>query len=120
MERLLDLAYEAGFDVQFVSMSAYSGLLFDGLILINSNKARLTQRAALAHELGHAHYGHNKLGAPHSSPKHELQANRYAAGLLIDENAYRQAAMSFPEVRELARELDVPMKLLELWEHEVA
>jgi len=101
-------------------MSAYSGLLLDGLILINSNKSALTQRAALAHELGHAHYGHNKLGAPHSSPKDELQANRFAASLLIDEEAYQVATMSFCEVREVARELDVPMKLLELWQREVA
>ncbi|WP_233423591.1 ImmA/IrrE family metallo-endopeptidase [Corynebacterium phoceense] len=67
---------------------------------------------SLAHELGHAHYNHpaGHFGA------HELQADRFAAKLLISPADYAAAeAIYGPHPARLAHELGVTVKVLKTW-----
>lgn len=67
-----------------------------------------TQRlCTLAHELGHAHYGH--IGV---TPKQELQANRWAARLLINHHDLIDAARIHDSTTGLAAELGVMPSVL--------
>ena len=73
---------------------------------------RRVRRCAIAHELGHARYGHT-----YSTPKAELQANRYAAQLLINVDDYREAELLYGEnVNKLAYELDVTPTLVDTFQ----
>lgn len=115
MDELLDLAASQGFKVEYVSMSKYSGLLLDDTILINKNRESLTQRVALAHELGHIHYGHDWRLNPHSMERDEYQANRFAGKLLINEERFAQASRASSDLRAVAKDLNVPVRILEMW-----
>lgn len=64
---------------------------------------------ALAHELGHAHYGH----PPGHFGPHEIQADRFAARLLISPTEYATAeAIYGPHPARLAAELGVTQKII--------
>lgn len=66
----------------------------------------------MAHELGHAIHGHP---AGHH-PRHERQADDFAANLLIDPNAYIEAeAMYEGNERAIAHELGITLGLLQHW-----
>lgn len=68
-------------------------------------------RSFIAHELGHAHYGHKV-----STPKNERQADSYAAQLLITEEAYRRAEEAYgTNIEKLAYELEVTPSLVIAW-----
>lgn len=68
---------------------------------------------ALAHELGHAHYGH----PPGHEGAHELQADRFAAKLLVSPVEYAAAeAIYGPQPQRLAAELGVTVKVLKTWQ----
>lgn len=115
IESLVERAAAMGHEVEFLPLHGKSGLLLpNGLILINSTKHEITQKAALAHELGHVHYGHDWRN-PHDRERDEAQADRFAAELLIDERAYAIAEVMHGEVSAIAAELGVPIKLLEIW-----
>ena len=60
------------------------------------------QRCILAHELGHAYYGHES-----TSPRYERQADIFAAQLLIDATEYAAAEQQSPHVHDLADTLEV-------------
>ncbi|MFD6094011.1 ImmA/IrrE family metallo-endopeptidase [Oerskovia sp. NPDC060338] len=64
-------------DVRTVTINAW----------LNGEQARST----LAHELGHAWYGHTWTSAPHDDNEHERLANEWAAKFLIDAHAYATA-----------------------------
>lgn len=116
IRRLIDLAACKGHTVEFVSMSTHSGLVMPGkVILINSSNRELTQRAALAHELGHIHYGHD-WRLPHDSQRDELKADMYAAELLIRPADYARAEALHTAVNAIAVELDVPTRYVQLWQ----
>ncbi len=75
-------------------------------------------RSLIAHELGHAHYGHTI-----STPKAERQADQYAAQLLINADDYRRAEAAYgTSIEKLAYELDVTPSLIVAWrrEHETS
>lgn len=116
MEALLARAHSLGHMVEFTPLHVHSGLLMpDKLILINSRRSTLTQRAALAHELGHVIHGHD-WRLPHSRERDEVQADRYAAGLLISSVEYAAAEAMHESPAAIAAELEVPVKLLLLWQ----
>lgn len=65
------------------------------------------ERCVLAHELGHAHFGHIA-----STPAAERAAERFAARLLVDPARLRDVARWCSDPRELADELDVTEEVL--------
>lgn len=73
-------------------------------------------RSTLAHELGHAHYGDHPTGHGHYDQKQEARADRYAARLLIDPQAFDTAyRWCQGDHRELADELEVTQHLLAVY-----
>lgn len=65
------------------------------------------RRTIIAHELGHAHYGHSC-----DSGKNERQADTYAAHLLIDPTRYAEAERVSADSHYLADELGVTADLV--------
>ncbi len=113
---LVQLAASHGYTVEYRELKKHSGLLLpNGRIVINHKRSPLTQRAALAHELGHAHYGHD-WRAPHVRERDEHYANVYAADLLIDERDYAVAEAMYDSQAAIAMELEVPLDLLLVWQ----
>lgn len=73
-------------------------------------------RSTLAHELGHAHYRDQPTGHGHYDQKQEARADRYAARLLIDPQAFDTAyRWCQGDHRELADELEVTQHLLAVY-----
>jgi len=68
-------------------------------------------RVAVAHELGHAHYGHRC-----DSSRHEYQADYYSASLLIDPAEYARIEALNPEQNHIADELSVTVELIQFFE----
>lgn len=116
---LLELAKKAKLEVCWQEMDAYSGLLIGNVIVLNSKRSLLTQKVALAHELGHAYYGHTHYGAMKAQPltheKAELQADRHAAKILLDAEDVRAVCSAFTDPARCAQELGVPTRILRLW-----
>ncbi|MBG9333136.1 ImmA/IrrE family metallo-endopeptidase [Corynebacterium belfantii] len=68
---------------------------------------------SLAHELGHALYGHP---AGHC-PRNERVAEEFAASLLVDPHAYVEAELLFdPHSGAIAHELGVTIHIIETWQ----
>lgn len=81
------------------------------MILVRQSLDPWTRRAAVAHELGHAYYGHEVPDDPRS----ERRADEFAARLLINSDAYRAAETIHPSVGAIAHELGVTPHLVEIW-----
>jgi hypothetical protein len=64
-------------------------------------------RSTLAHECGHAFYGHNC-----TSPAGERQARKYAATLLIDPEEYARLERINPDQHWLAEEFSVTPRII--------
>lgn len=75
-------------------------------ILVHSRLRVGTQRLVLSHEVGHADLGH-----PDDRPKHERQADEYAAHNLICPIELQAAYKVSGDERALASELGVTMRL---------
>ncbi|WP_433584604.1 ImmA/IrrE family metallo-endopeptidase [Microbacterium hydrocarbonoxydans] len=78
---------------------------------------RLTEserRSVIAHELGHAHYGHLCDGTRRD--RHESQADIYAARLLIDPAAYAELERVNPDQHHLAEEFNVTVDVIYTYE----
>ena len=68
-------------------------------------------RSTLAHELAHAHFGDT-----HSTPRNETRADQWAANLLLDETAVRDALIWHNHHRSpAAYDLEVTEHLLDVW-----
>ena len=90
-------------------------LLPGGTVVLNSRRTAVTKRYALAHECGHWRYGHDWRYS-HDRERDEFQADRYAAGLLINEIEYAKAeTLVGPHAGAIARELLVPVDLVNIW-----
>lgn len=73
-------------------------------------------RATLAHELGHAWYGHRWTGDPHRDAAAERLADEHAARLLVAPDAYANAErLVGPHPGALARELGVTPDIVRAW-----
>lgn len=77
------------------------------LIVVKERMRAVHTRCALAHELGHVHYGHED-----DRPKHEVQADRFAADNLIDQLEIQQRLDWIEHPQLLAAELGVTQRLL--------
>lgn len=74
-------------------------------------------RTALAHELGHAYYGHHPPASRAEHSRQEAQADRYAANLLISPTEYALAERLYgPHPGAIADELEVTRHLVEVWQ----
>lgn len=81
--------------------------------LLDGRSDRAT-RCSLAHELGHAHHGHDVHG--HYAAQ-ERQADEFAAQLLITPEAYwRAERVVGHHLHALANELDVTTVLVAAWQ----
>ena len=76
-------------------------------ILIRPRMRRVMERSVLAHELGHAHHGHRD-----DRPKHELQADRFAAHHLLVRHEIERVAAASPDPNVWCHELGVNARLL--------
>lgn len=114
MRELLRLAAERG-------LTVHAGHLEDGILgMYSPDEARIyfdirltpsERRSVLAHELGHAHYGHRC-----DTPATERQADIYAAQLLIDHAHYAEAASINPDQHHIAEELGVTVDVIFTYE----
>ena len=90
------------------------------LIVLSTRAAQWRVRQALAHELGHAHHCHDWT-REHDVAHDELEADTFAARLLISLEAYsdaEQIAGCHPGA--LAKELGVTRRLVELRQRDFA
>lgn len=118
MEDLLEYADAMGLRVLRRDLGRRNGEVHSsGLIIINPNRNYGAQREALAHEIGHAFHGHDWTAARHDRDTDERAADTYAARLLISPAEYAIAErICGPHDRALARELNVSLRLVELWQ----
>lgn len=73
-------------------------------------------RSSLAHELGHAFYGHLPSDDLKVIERQERQADRFAASLLLDEESVRIASLVCDDqLAGMADELEVTEELLAFW-----
>lgn len=83
-------------------------------ITLNSKMPGDLLRSTLAHELGHAHYGH--VPNPLLDERQEQLANRYAADLLITDESYARAERTAGHHRgAIAVELEVALYIVDTW-----
>jgi Zn-dependent peptidase ImmA (M78 family) len=116
VQELIDHAAAMGLRVKWRNLGRRSGEVHSsGLILLNPRKTEFSQRITLAHEIGHAHHGHDWTGA-HDVERDEREADTYAARLLISAADYAFAEQIVGEhPGALAKELGVTVRLVELW-----
>lgn len=76
-------------------------------ILIHPGLRRIHERSVLTHEIGHADLGHRD-----DRPKHELQADRFAARRLIRPDELRDVAAASPDPNVWCHELGVTARIL--------
>lgn len=76
-------------------------------VTIRSGMAPVQWRCTLAHELGHAHWGHSG-----SCPKAERQADEYAVQLLITPEEWAAATALHTTVEAVAHELGILPRLV--------
>lgn len=76
------------------------------IVVVRLAMTRLQTDWVLAHELGHARYGHRCLGT-YADTSAERQADAYASALLIDPAIYARLEREDPDQHRLAEELDV-------------
>lgn len=75
-------------------------------ILVHSKLRAGMQRVVLAHELGHGYFAH-----PDDRPKFEQQADRFAAGNLIDPDELADLYKWCPDEQRIVTELGVTTRL---------
>lgn len=116
MRQLLQRAAEAGLEVHGSHMPPPKiGAYVPELRRIYFD-LRLTlpeRRSVIAHELGHAHYGHDC-----DSPKHERLADAFAATLLVDPEWYAELEQINHDAEWIADEMNVaPYVIVDYREH---
>lgn len=121
MERLIALAEAQGLYVAWRPLRRHGYYLHSkGLIVLSTRAPEWKVRVALAHELAHAHYQHDWT-RDHDKVRDELEADTYAARLLISLEAYRDAESCVGcHPGALAKELGVTRRLVELRQRDFA
>jgi Zn-dependent peptidase ImmA (M78 family) len=117
MRELIAYAGERGIRVHVAHLpKPYRGY-YDGarhLIVIDFELTPLEQLEVLAHELGHAHHGHDC----EDDPDFEMAADVFAAHLLIDPAAYARLEAITTDPDTVAEELGVTPYLLDVWQRQ--
>lgn len=86
------------------------------LILLAEGLGHVGQLCTLAHELGHAHYGHAPGMGGWWSARQERQADRWAARLLVSSVEYGAVEyLHGPDTSGMAHELGVTRHVVEVW-----
>lgn len=101
-------AEKLGIQVLYRRIRTANGLWLPdrNLIVIKDGMRAVHTRAALAHELGHVHHGHAD-----DRPKHEIQADRWAANQLIERSQFDALAGWVEHPQRMAAELGVTQRL---------
>lgn len=84
-------------------------------IVIDFNLTPIEKREVLAHELGHVYYAHECQGVRGQ----EVDADVYAARLLIDPAHYAQLEQQGLPIDAVAEELRVPEEYVDLFQRHV-
>lgn len=113
MRRLLHIANRLGYQVHISDIEDDPELLGytvpgEGIIVLRLGMTRRQMRTTLAHELGHAYYGHTCDSRPN-----EDQAWAFAARLLIDAEDYAAHERVSADPHYLADELNVTVQLVQ-------
>ena len=103
-------AYALGIQVVQRNLTTANGLWVPDIrvIFLRKRMRAIHERSVLAHELGHAILGHRK-----STPKNEVQADRWAARKLIDPDCVRQIAAATDDIGAWCLELNVSADILD-------
>lgn len=78
-----------------------------GEITLRFDLTPVEQRSVFAHEIGHAHYGHDC-----STPRNEREADAWAANLLVDPAAYAALEREGHDAHAIAEHLDVTIEVV--------
>jgi len=89
-------------------------------IYLEARQPHCYKRANLAHELGHAVLGHTRPQTDWWESRQELQADIFAARLLINPSDYAHLEASYESDIAIAEELEVTPHLLEVWKNYTA
>lgn len=110
---LIDVAEARGYQVRWHRGGPKAAWIpARNIVTVRVGMDDVTTLCALAHELGHAHYG----DPPGHHGAHELRADRFAARLLVSPIDYAAAeALYGPQPQLLANELGVTVKVLKTW-----
>lgn len=89
----------------------------DKVICYNNQKSKERFRFTIAHELGHIMLGHNSKGEPskinfYSKDEKEVNANAFAAELLVPAVFLRKEKLSDMSVTELAKKYEVSKDMM--------
>lgn len=117
LETLITHAASLGCRVYFLPLDdEWEGYFADGnAIVVNSRMTENYQREVLAHELGHAYYGHD-WRSPHDKDADEIKADLYAARVLISPTEYAQAEALCEHPGAIAKELNISQHLVMVWQ----
>lgn len=110
MRELLALAAQYGVGVHYWDLPERTRGLYDHeekLIFLNLRLTYYERRSTLAHEIGHAHYGHEC-----SYPRGEKQARAFASKLLIDPEEYARLERINPDPHWIAEEFSVTAEII--------
>lgn len=114
LDSLYQHAVDLGLDVEWADLGEYRRGDYQrskSLIRLNHRLTVVQATATLAHEIGHAIFGHTC-----SSPANERKAWEMGASLVITPAEYARAeAIVGPHVGALAVELEVTPRLIEAW-----
>jgi Zn-dependent peptidase ImmA (M78 family) len=89
----------------------------DKAICYNNKKSRERTRFTIAHELGHIFLGHNSKGEPskinfYSKDEKEINANAFAAELLVPATMLKKEKLGDMSVTELAKKYEVSKDMM--------
>lgn len=84
-------------------------------IYLEARQPHCYKRANLAHELGHAVLGHTRPQTDWWESRQELQADIFAAHLLINPSDYAHLEELYDSAPAIADELEITPHLLEVW-----
>ena len=113
MRALLSVAQQIGFEVYVATLDDDPDLLGycvpeERMIVLRQGLSVPQLRSTLAHEIGHAWYGHGC-----DSAAEERQAYAFAARLLIDRARYDDLAQQHPDREQLAAALEVTPTIID-------
>lgn len=114
MKRLLSIAAEHGVNIKIATLaSGVRGFYCkdDNTIYLSRRLTLIEQRCTLAHELGHAYFGHDC-----STDWNENQANDFAARILILPREYAAAEYCSTDPEYLADELAVTVEMVSYYQ----
>lgn len=115
MQELIAHAAQLGVSVHVAHIDGPERGYYDAennIVVYDFELTYIERRCVLAHELGHAYYGHRCSG----NPRFEEDADFYASCLLIAPGAYMAAGTINPASDAIADELEVEPRIVRVYE----